>query len=203
MAGLGNGDPEGSESPRASCPVRGHQRHAPPRRACGCPDSGTCGGPSGLGSSAMILPGAADPEAGKQTWLSCPRAPADREKNIHEAQRGASEGTGQRTHAGGYHELDHRPAFNMARPVTAPLPPNAWDRGRGASAREDTESTIGCQGEADEHHGQGTHVAAETDLNRPCSLKKRRPTHVSNRCSGVGTHGGPLRHPRSPCPWRR
>ena len=31
----------------------------------------------------------------------------------------------------GYHELDHHPAFNMARPVTAALPPNAlrsWQR---------------------------------------------------------------------------
>jgi hypothetical protein len=31
----------------------------------------------------------------------------------------------------GYHELDNRPAFTMARPVTAAMPPNAlqsWQR---------------------------------------------------------------------------
>jgi hypothetical protein len=35
----------------------------------------------------------------------------------------------------GDHELDHRPAFNMARPVTAALPPNAlqsWQKGFGS-----------------------------------------------------------------------
>src|SRR5882724_2920288 len=132
MAVLGNGDPEGSEPPSASCPVRGTNDMNHGGAHVAALTRGHVAGQSGLGSSAMILPGRCRPwsmeaEVGCRVlahWLRGKRA----SMRHHEApQREQANG---RTLVG-YYELDHRPAFIMTGPMTAALPPNAlrsWQR---------------------------------------------------------------------------
>ena len=132
MAVLDHGDPDGLESPRASCPVRGtndmNYRGAPVAALT----RGHVAGPSGLGSSAMMLPGRCRPWS-RETDVGC-RVLAHRltgkRASMRHDEAPQREQVNGRTLVG-YHELDHCPAFNMARPVTAALPPNAmrsWQR---------------------------------------------------------------------------
>jgi len=132
MAVLGHGDPDGSEPPSASCLVRGTNDMNHRGAHVAALTRGHGAGQSGLGSSAMIRPGRCRPWSREAEVGGRVLAPRLRGKSAsmrhHEApQREQANG---RTLVG-YHELDHRPAFNMARPVTAPLPPNAlrsWQR---------------------------------------------------------------------------
>jgi hypothetical protein len=132
MAVLGNGDPDGSESPRASCPVRSTNDMNHRGAHVAALTRGHVAGQSSLGSSAMILPGRCRPWS-READMGC-RVLAHRLTGKRASMRYNE--VPQREQANGrtlvgYHELDHRPAFNMARPVTAALPPNAlrsWQR---------------------------------------------------------------------------
>jgi hypothetical protein len=132
MAILGNGDADGSESPRASCPVRDTNDMNYRGAHVAALTRGHVAGPSGLGSSAMILPGRCRPWS-RETDVGCrvlaPRLTGKRASMRHD-EASQREQVNERTLVG-YHELDHRPAFTMAGPVTAAVPPSAlqsWQR---------------------------------------------------------------------------
>jgi hypothetical protein len=93
---------------------------------------GHVAGQSGLGSSAMMLPGRCRPwsmEADVGCRVLAPRLTGKSAAMRRDEAPQTAQANG-RTRVG-YHELDHRPAFTMAGPVTAAVPPNAlrsWQR---------------------------------------------------------------------------
>ena len=129
---------------------------------------GHVAGPSGLGSSAMMLPGRCQPLHRSRRRLSCPRAPAERNKSLHEAPRGASEGTSEWTHAGGIPRAGPPPRVQHGEARDGG---SATERPAIVAVVRRLGQTRNLPQDVKEKQmnitAQSTHIAAETDLNLP------------------------------------
>lgn len=112
--------------PMQTMPVARCGPRSAPHRACRRPTREAFRAPSGLGSSATILPGPCRPWS-READVGCRflehRVIGERASMRHNEAPETEQANGLTLV--GYHDLDHRPAFTMAMQVMAAMPPNA------------------------------------------------------------------------------